>query len=62
MHEVTALSEVAARYIAGAPLPCGACGSLATPVRVHRAPCLALVAYGPPVPKPDDLLRSAGLL
>lgn len=62
MYEVTAMAEAAPRYIAGAPLPCEGCGSLATPIRVQRAPCMTLVAYGPLIPTPDDLLRGAGLL
>jgi hypothetical protein len=60
MHEITTLSEAEPRYIAGAPEPCPACGSLATPIRVQPAPAMALAPYGPAVPTPDDLLRGAG--
>lgn len=33
-------------------------GHRSSPVR--RVDCMGLVAYGPPVPTPDDILRGAG--
>jgi hypothetical protein len=62
LHDVTTPSDVEPRYIPGAPEPCPACGSLATPIRVQTAPSMALVPYGPPVPSPEDLLRAIGIL
>lgn len=62
MHEITTLGESAPRYLMGTVDPCAACGSLATPIQVEPAPSMTLVAYGPPVPSPEDLLRAVGVL
>lgn len=59
---IQALAEREPRFIPGHWDACEGCGWTGQPVAVQTAPSMALVAYGPPVPTPEDILRGAGLL